>query len=221
MKGIFITVEGSEGSGKTSLIQGLLPLLAERSNALVMTTREPGGIPLAERIRDIILDLQSEEMDEKTESLLFAASRREHLVKKILPALEEGKLIIADRFVDSSLAYQGVGRGLGIETIAALNAFVTEGLEPDLTLYLDLKPKEGLARIQQNRANEVNRLDLLGLKFHQKVHVGYLKIAKENPQRVVVINAQQALAKVIADCFEVIIHRFPKLFKEKSSDNLK
>ncbi|MDR1013341.1 MAG: dTMP kinase [Lactobacillales bacterium] len=218
MKGIFITVEGPEGSGKTSLIKGLLPLLKERSNALIMATREPGGIPLAERIRGVILDLQSEEMDEKTESLLFAASRREHLVKKILPALKEGKIVIVDRFVDSSLVYQGVGRGLGIETIVALNAFVTGDLEPDLTLYLDLKPEEGLARIQQNRANEVNRLDLLGLEFHQKVHAGYLKIAKDNPQRVVVINAQQTLTKVIADCFEVIVCRFSKLFKEKASN---
>jgi dTMP kinase len=213
MKGIFITVEGAEGSGKTSLIKGILPLLKKRSNAFIMTTREPGGIPLAEKIRGFILDLQSEEMNEKTESLLFAASRREHLVKKILPALKEGKLVIADRFVDSSLAYQGVGRGLGIETIAALNAFVTEGLEPDLTLYLDILPAEGLARIQQNRANEINRLDLSGLEFHQKVHAGYLKIAKDNPKRVVVIDAQQALTKVIEDCFEVIVYRFPEHFR--------
>jgi dTMP kinase len=213
MKGIFITVEGAEGSGKTSLIQGILPLLKEHSNAFIITTREPGGIPLAEKIRNVILDVQSEEMDKKTESLLFAASRREHLMKKILPALKDGKIVITDRFVDSSLAYQGVGRGLGIETIANLNTFVTDDLEPDLTLYLDILPEEGLARIQQNRANEVNRLDLSGLEFHQKVHAGYLKIAKDNPKRVVVIDAQQPLTKVIEDCFEVIVRRFPERFK--------
>ncbi|MDR1521983.1 MAG: dTMP kinase [Streptococcaceae bacterium] len=210
MKGIFITIEGPEGSGKTSLIKGLLPLLKEYFNISIMSTREPGGTFLAEKIRHIIFDLQSEKMDAKTESLLFAASRREHLVKKIFPALKKGRFVIADRFVDSSLAYQGVGQNLGIKTIATLNTFVTEGLKPDLTLYLDLKPKMGLARIKQNRANEVNRFDLSDLEFHQRVHKGYLEIAKENPKRVVVINAHQILAKVIKESFEVIVRRFPK-----------
>jgi dTMP kinase len=215
MKGVFITVEGPEGSGKTSLIKRILPLLKKHFNVSIMTTREPGGIPLAERIRHVILDLQGEKMDAKTESLLFAASRREHLIKKILPALKKGQFVISDRFVDSSLAYQGVGENLGMKAIAALNTFVTEGLKPDLTIYLDLKPAEGLARIKQNRNDEVNRFDLSSLEFHQKVRKGYLEIARKNPKRVVVVNAHQALTKVIEESFAVIVNRFPKKILEE------
>ena len=140
----------------------------------MLTTREPGGVLIGEKIREVILDPNHTQMDAKTELLLYIASRRQHLVEKVLPALEAGKLVIMDRFIDSSLAYQGFGRGLDIEAIDWLNHFATDGLKPDLTLYFDIEVEEGLARIAANSDREVNRLDLEGLDLHKKVRQGYL-----------------------------------------------
>ena len=131
-------------------------------------TREPGGVLIGEKIRQVILDPSHTQMDAKTELLLYIASRRQHLVEKVLPALEAGKLVIMDRFIDSSVAYQGFGRGLDIEAIDWLNQFATDGLKPDLTLYFDIEVEEGLARIAANSNREVNRLDLEGLDLHKK-----------------------------------------------------
>lgn len=142
-KGFLVSLEGPEGAGKTSVLEALLPILEEKG-VKVLTTREPGGVLIGEKIREVILDPSHTQMDAKTELLLYIASRRQHLVEKVLPALEAGKLVIMDRFIDSSVAYQGFGRGLDIEAIDWLNQFATDGLKPDLTLYFDIEVEEGL-----------------------------------------------------------------------------
>ncbi|EOB26472.1 thymidylate kinase [Streptococcus pneumoniae 357] len=141
-KGFLVSLEGPEGAGKTSVLEALLPILKEKG-VEVLTTREPGGVLIGEKIREVILDPSHTQMDAKTELLLYIASRRQHLVEKVLPALEAGKLVIMDRFIDSSVAYQGFGRGLDIEAIDWLNQFATDGLKPDLTLYFDIEVEEG------------------------------------------------------------------------------
>ncbi|MDR3157016.1 MAG: dTMP kinase [Lactobacillales bacterium] len=214
MSGLLITIEGPEGAGKTSIMQSMVPLLRARAKTSVITTREPGGIPIAEEIREVILSSKNEGMDNKTEALLFIASRREHLVKKVLPALKDDKVVIIDRFIDSSLAYQGVGRDLGIRAIESLNEFATDGIKPQLTLYLDVEVEEGLSRIEQNRVDEVNRIDLTELSFHKKVREGYLEIAHNNPERVAIIDASQTFATVVREGLNVIIQRFPEWFSE-------
>jgi len=212
MRGIFITIEGPDGAGKTSVLQEILPRLQFRANRELVVTREPGGIEIAEQIRNIILSQENEQMDERTEALLFTAARRQHLVEKIVPALERGAIVIADRFVDSSLAYQGAGRRLGMDAIYELNEFATEGIEPDLTLYLDVDSEVGLQRIQFNRPNEINRFDLDEVSFHQRVRHGYLKLVQAFPERIVKIDARHSLNQVADEAFYTILERFPDFF---------
>ena len=181
MNGLFITIEGPDGSGQTSILNELFPLLKKVAKTKIIQTREPGGIPIAEEIRAVILDPKNDRMDERTEALLYAAARRQHLVEKVLPALSEGSIVLCDRFVDSSLAYQGAGRRIGVSEIARLNEFATEGTTPDFTLYLDIDSDTGLHRIKENRRGQIDRLDSEGLEFHQRVLHAYLKIAEENP----------------------------------------
>lgn len=206
MKGIFITIEGPDGAGKTSVIKELIPMLAKTVQQEIVATREPGGSRIAEEIRELILNPENTEMDIRTEALLYAAARRQHLIEKIIPALEAGKVIICDRFVDSSLAYQGVARGIGVSEVAEINQFATGNLSPDLTLYLDIEAHLGLERINQNKKNrQFDRLDQETLAFHEKVRSAYLDIAKEQSDRVVQIDASQELEKVVEDCYQVII----------------
>lgn len=213
MKGLFITVEGPDGAGKTSVIDELFPRLQLAASCPIIKTREPGGIPLAEKIRGLILDPKNADMDERTEALLYAAARRQHLVQKILPALNDGKIVLCDRFVDSSLAYQGAGRRIGMPAIALINEFATEGIAPDLTLYLDVDSDTGLHRIQNHRQNQIDRLDSEGLEFHQRVRHAYLKIAEANSERIIKIDARMSLPKVIDQCFAVLLSRFPEYFR--------
>lgn len=213
VSGIFITIEGPDGAGKTSVISELYPRLQLIAKKGIIKTREPGGIRIAEKIRQIILDPRNEEMDERTEALLYAAARRQHLVEVILPALNEGKIIICDRFVDSSLAYQGAGRRIGMNEIAQINEFATEGTTPQFTLYLDVDSDTGLRRIQQNRTHQIDRLDSEGLEFHQRVRHAYLKIAEENPERITKIDARMGLQEVVDKSFAAIVERFPNYFK--------
>ena len=213
VSGIFITIEGPDGAGKTSVISELYPRLQLIAKKGIIKTREPGGIRIAEKIRQIILDPRNEEMDERTEALLYAAARRQHLVEVILPALNEGKIIICDRFVDSSLAYQGAGRRIGMSEIAQINEFATEGTTPHFTLYLDVDSDTGLRRIQQNRTHQIDRLDSEGLEFHQRVRHDYLKIAEENPERITKIDARMGLQEVVDKSFAAIVERFPNYFK--------
>ncbi|WP_160036696.1 dTMP kinase [Paenibacillus sp. An7] len=187
-KGVFITLEGGEGSGKTTMISRLSNYLEER-NIAYLVTREPGGIEIAEKIRSIILDREHTAMDARTEALLYAAARRQHLVEKVIPALEEGLIVLCDRFVDSSLAYQGYARGIGVEEIRSINLFATEDITPDVTIYFDVEPEIGLARIAANQDREVNRLDLENRLFHDKVREGYLKLVENEPERIKMIDA--------------------------------
>ena len=197
-QGTLISIEGPEGAGKSSVLEALLPRL-EKAGIAYITTREPGGVTIAEKIREVILDPSHTEMDPKTELLLYIASRRQHLAERVLPALEAGKLVIMDRFIDSSVAYQGFGRGLPVADIEWLNQFATDGLKPDRTIYFDIDVEEGLARIAKSSSREVNRLDLEGLSLHQKVRQGYLDILEKEPQRVVKIDASQPFDQVVED----------------------
>ncbi len=187
-KGLFITFEGGEGSGKTTLIKALEKKLSEM-NIGYLVTREPGGSTIAEEIRSIILDKKNTMMDPRTEALLYAASRRQHLAEIVLPALKEGKLVLCDRYLDSSLAYQGYARGIGIDEVYAINEFAIDQTMPDMTFFLDLKPEEGLKRIVLHRSDEVNRLDLENISFHHKVYDAYRILLKKYPERILSIDA--------------------------------
>ena len=205
-KGFLVSLEGPEGAGKTSVLEALIPVLENRG-VEVLTTREPGGVLIGEKIREVILDPSHTEMDPKTELLLYIASRRQHLVEKVLPALAAGKLVIMDRFIDSSVAYQGFGRGLDKEAIDWLNEFATDGLKPDLTLYFDIEVEEGLARIAANSNREVNRLDMEGLDLHRKVRQGYLSLIEREGNRIEKIDASLPLDQVIENTQQLLFDR--------------
>ncbi|WNS71708.1 dTMP kinase [Streptococcus sp. DTU_2020_1001019_1_SI_AUS_MUR_006] len=205
-KGFLVSLEGPEGAGKTSVLEALIPILEDRG-VKVLTTREPGGVLIGEKIREVILDPSHTEMDPKTELLLYIASRRQHLVEKVLPALAAGKLVIMDRFIDSSVAYQGFGRGLDIDAIDWLNEFATDGLKPDLTLYFDIEVEEGLARIAANSNREVNRLDMEGLDLHRKVRQGYLSLLEREGNRIEKIDASLPLDQVIENTQQLLFDR--------------
>jgi len=207
--GFFMTIEGGEGAGKTTLIQALAHTL-ESEGHQVMTTREPGGIPIAEQIREVILDSNNTKMDARTEALLYAAARRQHLTEKVLPALQAGKIVICDRFIDSSLAYQGHARGIGIEAIREINRFAIDELMPTLTLYMDIAPEVGLERIRAGEGREINRLDLEGLAFHQLVREGYLLLHAQEPERIVQLDASKAPQEVLQAALTVIRQRFDR-----------
>ena len=206
---MFITIEGTEGSGKTTVAKELAKLLTTNGYEVVHT-REPGGTPISESIRNVILDKNNTSMDGRTEALLYAASRRQHLVEKIWPALKEGKIVLCDRFLDSSLAYQGYARGLGYDEVLNINLFATENTYPDLTLFFVIEPEAGLQRIAKNKNREVNRLDLEKLPFHQKVYDAFIELSKKFPERYVTIDASQSLENVIKDAYNAIQERLGK-----------
>ena len=199
----FITFEGGEGSGKSTVMKDVATRLTKEGYKLVLT-REPGGTPIAEEIRNVILDKDNTKMDPRTEALLYAASRRQHLVEKIWPALERGEIVLCDRYLDSSLAYQGGARGLGVDEVLSINMFATEGEYPDLTLLFDLEPEEGLKRIEKNKGREVNRLDLEKLEFHKKVRDNFRALAKKYSTRYVVIDASKSLNEVEDEVYKII-----------------
>lgn len=206
--GLFVTFEGVEGSGKTTLINRLYDEML-RLGYPVVKTREPGGNKISEQIRNIILDVDNCEMDYRTEALLYAASRRQHLVEVIRPALEAGATVICDRFLDSSLAYQGYARGLGIEKVYDINLYATEGILPDVTVYIDVAPEEGLSRIT-NSHRKVDRLDLETAAFHTKVREGYLLVAGMFPDRIRVVDGSQPLDRIYADIKEIVFAKIPR-----------
>ncbi len=203
MAGVFITFEGGEGSGKTTIANMIQKTLAQEGYHVVLT-REPGGVEIAEKIRDIIHDVKYINMDRKTEALLYAASRRQHLVEKVIPALENDAIVICDRFVDSSMVYQGIARGIGIDEVYQMNLFATENILPKRTIFFDIQPEDGLKRVYENKNREVNRLDLENIDFHRKVYQGYLSLCDKFPNRIVKIDAsldidhvyQQVLKKI-------------------------
>ena len=187
-KGLFITFEGGEGSGKTTVCKYVYQQLLE-AGFDVIYTREPGGSNIAEQIRNIILSVENTEMDCRTEALLFAASRRQHLAEKVLPALEAGKIVICDRFVDSSLVYQGYARGIGIDEVMTINQFAIDNHMPDRTIYLDVTPEVGITRIHSR--SDLDRLDIESMTFHHNVHEGYKLVCEKYPDRIMVIDADQ------------------------------
>lgn len=213
-EGWFITLEGGEGAGKTSIIPEIEAFLQEKGME-VLITREPGGIRIAEEIRSIILNKDHTAMDGRTEALLYAAARRQHLTEKVLPAIARGMTVVSDRYVDSSLVYQGHARGLGIDEIDAVNHFATAGVMPDVTLWLDVDPEVGLSRIHKDKGREINRLDMEGRAFHHKVREGYAILHARHPDRIVRIDAGQPLPQVMESvkqalnlCFQAGKRRF-------------
>ncbi len=195
---MLISLEGTEGCGKTTLANNLLKYFAEKKLDAVYT-REPGGSMIAEKIRDVLLDPKHTAMDPRCEALLYAASRRQHLVEKIIPALEAGKIVLCDRYIDSSLVYQGIARHIGIAEVEKINQFAIGDYYPDLTFFLDLDPKTGLERINRDQSREVNRLDMEALAFHQTVYAGYQEIAKRYPERIMTIDASRSPELVLED----------------------
>ena len=201
-RGIFITFEGPDGAGKTTIIN----MVAEQLGNVILT-REPGGIDIAEQIRAVILDKENTAMDSRTEALLYAAARRQHLIEKVKPALDQGKIVLCDRFVDSSLAYQGYARGLGIDEVFAINQFAIENLMPELTIYFDIESELGLMRINKNKGREINRLDLEDLEFHQKVRAGYHLLIERFPDRFRSVDASMTVENVFAETLKIIQER--------------
>ncbi len=201
MKGIFISMEGPDGSGKTTQITLLQKHLEQCGYDEVVITREPGGTAISEAVRGIILNRAYAEMDDHTEAMLYAAARAQLVAEVIKPALESGKAVISDRFVDSSVVYQGMARGLGVQNIYDLNAFALQGVMPDLTIHLDLQAEVGLSRAK-NRA-ELDRMEAESLAFHKKVAQGYRELAKLAPDRIYTIDA----ARSIEDIHALIIQK--------------
>lgn len=203
---MFITFEGGEGSGKTTAIKKVAERL-EHNGYQVVLTREPGGPKISEDIRNIILDKNNIVMDKRTEALLYAASRRQHLVETIWPNIKEGKIVICDRYLDSSLAYQGGARNIGIDEVLNINMFATEGTWPDLTFLFDLDPVIGLNRISANKEREVNRLDQEKLTFHINVRKAFNELAKKYPQRIVIIDASKTSNEIVEQIYTIIKSR--------------
>ena len=196
-KGIFISIEGPDGSGKSTQIENIKRFFDDK-NLDIVFTREPGGTAIGERIRDIILDNNCSEMDYMTEALLYAAARAQHVSQVIKPALEEGKIVICDRFVDSSIAYQGYGRRLG-EAVAVINSYAVAGCIPDVTFLLKLDPAVGKNRI---RAEQQDRLESEKEAFHDEVFRGYLQLEKDNPGRIFGIDASGSIEDIKLDIYK-------------------
>lgn len=203
MTGKFITFEGPEGSGKTSVIEGVYNYFTKKGYDVIVT-REPGGIKISEDIRSIILSKENTEMDAYTEALLFAAARSQHLKEKVVPALEKGQLVLCDRFIDSSLAYQGHARGLGIDNVYNINKFAIGDHLPDITLFIDVPPHVGLDRVFSNKDRKVDRLDLETIEFHNKVYEGYKILSERFKDRFVSIDGTNSKEDVIEDTIQII-----------------
>jgi dTMP kinase len=202
---MFITLEGPEGSGKTSHIPHLVEFLREKGHA-VFPTREPGGTSISEQIRDILHDMKNAEMHPRTETLLYQAARAQIVEQVIQPRLAGGEIVISDRYYDSTIAYQGYGHQQNLDDIRALVKYATGGLTPDLTILLDLDVEVGLKRKTQNAA-EWNRLDAYTVEFHKRVRAGYLEMVKREPGRWVVVDAEQAWESVQGELRKVILGR--------------
>ena len=215
--GYFITVEGGEGSGKTSVINEVVNLLKNDGYMNIVTSREPGGIKIATDIRNVLLDKENTSMDPITETFLFAASRRQHIVEKILPSLNENAIFICDRFIDSSYVYQGLAGNVGLDKVIDINTLAIDGCVPNLTILFDLDPVVGLERINKNKNREVNRLDLASLEFHNKVRDGYRKIANMFKDRIVVIDASQPFESVVKDVYDLIKTKLEEVNYERVS----
>ncbi len=197
MKGLFITLEGGDGAGKSTQIRNIERFFSEKG-LVVMHTREPGGTAISEKLRDILLDNHNSEMYAETEMLIYAAARAQHVRELVLPALERGEIVICDRFVDSSVAYQAYGRELG-DMVAEVNRYATGGLRPDVTFWLDIDPAAGRARAA--KAGDLDRLELEQMDFHYRVYEGYRKIAEQEPDRVRRIDASDTVETICSNIY--------------------
>ncbi len=203
-KGFFITLEGCEGSGKSTQLKKLEEYFIKSGKSFVFT-REPGGTPISEDIRKIILDGKNVEMTDQTEALLYASSRAQHITEKILPAKNQGKIVICDRYIDSSFAYQAYARGLGMDFIQGVNVFAIQNCMPDLTLFFDISPEDAFRR--KGGADKDDRLEQSGLEFHKKVYAGYKQLAQDYPQRISVIDATKTADEVFESVLEILRKR--------------
>ncbi|MBQ2752533.1 MAG: dTMP kinase [Firmicutes bacterium] len=201
MKGLFISVEGTDGAGKSTQIDLLLEYLKAKG-VDVIYTREPGGTYISEKIRNIILDTDNEGMTGECEALLYAASRAQHVKEKIVPALNEGKMVICDRYVDSSIVYQGVARGLGIDEVRTINDFAIGGVMPDLTLFFDLTVEESVKR--KKNMGSLDRIEKESFDFHKKIYDGYVALAESDPERIKRIDASKPVEEVHAQVLKVL-----------------
>ncbi len=201
MKGLFITIEGTDGAGKSTQIELLTEYLSKKGRD-VLVTREPGGTPIGEKIREIILDTENSEMSDITEAMLYAASRAQHVNEKIKPALLEGKIVICDRFVDSSIAYQSSARGISRELIEDINKYAVCGITPDITLYFDITPEEGIKR--KKNMHELDRIEKEKEDFHKRVYEGYKNLLKLYPERIKRVDASKSISDVHKQVIEYI-----------------
>jgi len=200
-RGKFITFEGCDGCGKSTQLRLLSEYLVANEIPHIFT-REPGGGKISEAIREILLNGKNAEMTDECEALLYAAARAQHLKDRVEPALAQGKLVICDRYVDSSLAYQAYARGLGVKFVEKINAFALEKYRPDVTIFIDLTPEEAFAR--KHGADENDRLEQAGMSFHQKVYDGYKRIAEAEPNRVVCVSGRQTPQQVFDDVLHIL-----------------
>ena len=204
-KGLFIVFEGCEGAGKSTVVKRLYEYL-KSTNVDTIVTREPGGGSISEQIREVIVSKENTDMTLITEILLYAASRNQHIHDIIKPALEAGKVVLCDRFVDSSIVYQGFVGGR-LDIVGVINKIAIEDVVPDAIIYLDIDPKIGLERISANRQDEVNRLDLEGIAFHQKVHEGYEIIKEKYKDRFTLVAGNNTKEKVFADVYSLVMEK--------------
>lgn len=203
MSGFFIALEGGEGAGKSTQERRIADWLAARGHTVVRT-REPGGTPAAEAIRNVVLSTEFAGLDDRAEALLFAAARGEHVARVIRPALERGDVVLCDRYLDSSVAYQGYGRELGAETIRDLSLWATRDLLPDLVIVLDIDPRRGLSRVK-----DPDRLESEPIAYHEAVRAGFLDLASRDPQRYLVVDATQSLSQITGAITAVLEQRLP------------
>ncbi|MDN5276038.1 MAG: dTMP kinase [Clostridiales bacterium] len=204
MAGIFITFEGPDGAGKTTQVK-LLERHLRQKGYDVLVTREPGGTPVGEEIRKILLNRSYKDMDAVTEMYLYAASRAQHVRRVIKPALDEGKIVLCDRFVDSSIAYQGFGRGLGMDVVESVNRYALGGIVPDLTLFLNVQPNDALTR-GRIRSKELDRLESEELEFHRRVYQGFLALQKKYPERIKEVDASRSVDEVFHQVWRLVEH---------------
>ena len=192
MRGLFITLEGGDGAGKTTQIKNIESFF-EKKGLVVVHTREPGGTPISEKLREILLDADNTEMEPVTEMMIYAASRAQHVRELVLPALEDGQVVVCDRFLDSSIAYQAYARGLG-DMVAKVNEYATGGLAPDITFWMDIDPKAGKERV--SKMGDFDRLEMEQLDFHYRVQEGYRKICEAEPGRVKRVDASLSVDEI-------------------------
>jgi dTMP kinase len=202
MTRLFIAFEGGDGAGKSTQVQLLAEALRARGETVILT-REPGGSPVAEKIRDVVLDIANLGLNDRSEALLYAASRAEHVAKVVRPALERGEVVITDRYMDSSIAYQGAGRHLGVDRIEELNLWATEGLKADFTVILDVEPTHGLSRVE-----DPNRIEEEPTEFHAVARKAFLDRAVQHPDDYIVINAREEIEVIAEKILSAVLKKF-------------